>query len=88
MAVEGLAALRQQAVEEAFQEGGFADPAGAGDQSQLAALEQVFQPCQPLLHALVLPQGGDRRVFGKGLAFQLQVFQIHQSFLSESRDWS
>ena len=88
VAVEGLAVLRQQAVEEAFQEGGFADAAGAGDQPQLAALDQVFQPRQTFVHALVLPQGGDRSVFGKGLALQLEVFQIHQSFLSGSRDWS
>jgi hypothetical protein len=26
-------------------------------------------------------------VFGKGLALQLQVFEIHQSFLSGIKDW-
>ena len=88
VAVEGLAVLRQQAVQEAFQERGFTHAAGAGDQPQLAGLDQVFQPCQTFVHALVLPQGGDRSVFGKGLAFQLQVFEIHQSFLSGNRDWS
>ena len=31
VAVEGLAVLRQQAVQEAFQEGGFTDSAGTGD---------------------------------------------------------
>ena len=88
MAVEGLAVLRQQAVEEAFQERGFTHAAGAGDQPQLAGLDQIFQACQTFFHALVLPQGGDRSVFCKGLAFELQVLEIHQSVLSGKRDWS
>ena len=88
MAVEGLAVLRQQAVEETLQKRGFTHAAGAGDQPQLARLDQVFQPCQTFVHALVLPQGGDHSVFCEGLVFQLQVFEIHQSFLSGNRDWS
>ena len=70
------------AVEEAFQQCGLAHAAGAGNQAELAALDQVFQTCQSFVHALVLPQGGDRGVFREGLALELKVFQIHQSFLS------
>jgi hypothetical protein len=43
----------------------------------LAALDQVFQPRQSFVHALVLPQGGDGSVFRKGLALELKVFQVH-----------
>lgn len=54
----------------------------ASDDAQLAALDQVFQPRQSFGHALVLPQGGDGGVFRKGLALELKVLEVHQSFLS------
>ena len=55
MAVEGLAMLGLEAVEEAFEQRGLAHAALAGNQAQLAALDEVFQSGQGLLHALVLP---------------------------------
>ena len=46
-----------------LQKRGLADAALAGNQAQLSALNQVFQPPQSFVHALVLPQGSHRGVF-------------------------
>jgi len=77
VAVKGLALLWLQGVEEPLEQRRLAHAAGTGDQAELAALDQVVQACQPLVHPLVLPQGGDRGVFREGLALELEVFQIH-----------
>jgi hypothetical protein len=63
MTVLSLAVLRQQAVQESLQKRRLADAALAGNQAQLSALNQVFQPPQSSVHTLVLPQGSHRGVF-------------------------
>ena len=69
-------------MEEAFEEGRLAHAALARDQAELAALDQVFEPGEPLVHARILPQVGHGGMFREGLALELEVIQIHQSFLS------
>jgi len=49
--------------------------------SPTAALDQGIPAVPDFVHTLVLPQGSNRGVFGKGLAFQLQVSRyISRSF--------
>ena len=47
MAVDGLALLRQQAMQEPFQERGLADAAGTGDQPQLAVAQKYSKRAKP-----------------------------------------
>jgi hypothetical protein len=69
-----------------LEQAGLAHARGAGHQPQHSVPGQVFQACQSFGHPAVLPQGGHGGVFRKRLTFELEVFQVHQSLLSESRD--
>lgn len=86
MAVDRLAMLCRQTVQELLEQRGFAHARGARHQSQDAVRDQVFQASEPFGHAAVLPQRGHGGVFRKRLACKLEVFKVHQSFLSNSRD--
>ncbi len=85
MAVHRLALLPRQVVQESFQQRAFAGASGPGHESQSRLFHQIVEPRQPFLHARVDPQGSGRDVLTEGLALELEVFLVHQRFLSFSR---
>ena len=88
VAIHGLALLWGEFVQEPLHEGRFADAAGAGHQADFAVANKIVEPGEPFFHPAILPESADRRVFGEGLAFQLEMVQIHQAVLSSRRRWS
>ena len=86
MTIHGLASLRRQPVEEAFDQGRLADTAGTGDHAQFTHRKQELQPGQTFLHARVLPQGGGRGVLGERLTAQSKMVEIHQESPEDKRD--
>ena len=82
--IDRLPARSVQFVQEPFQQGRFSHAAGADDQAHRGLLGQVAEPRQPLLHAIVLPEGRRRDPLGEGLRSELEVVEEHQVFLSFS----
>ena len=73
-----------QFVQEPFQQGRLPHAAGAGDQRYRGLFGKVAEPSQPLLHAIVLPEGRRRDPLGEGLRSELELIEEHQVFLSFS----
>ena len=79
--IDGLPPRPVQFMQEPLQEGGFAHPAASRDQAHGALFGQVAEAGQPLLHALVLPEGRSRDPLGEGLRAELEVREEHQVLL-------
>ena len=82
MAVDRLALLGREAVQEPFEQGRLAHAAGAGDQAQLAALIRYSSRARPSSMRWSCHKAVTAACSENGWLCELKVVQVHQSFLS------